>query len=119
VTIWTVELAAAAQADFRDILRWTTLQFGKAQARVYEAALSDAIDALIVGPDAKGVRKRGDLHPGLFMLHVTRNKHKGRHVILFRVDEQKTGTIEVLRILHDSMDLQRHLSLQEEPRDFD
>jgi plasmid stabilization system protein ParE len=33
----------------------------------------------------------------------------GRHLLLFRVKKDRPTEIEVLRILHDSMDLGRHL----------
>ena len=41
-------------------------------------------------------------------LHVARQGRKGRHLLVFRTHEQD-GVIEVLRILHDSMDLARYL----------
>ena len=51
---WPVRLTAAAEADFEDILRWTVGQFGKAQARVYAATLSAALEALTAGPTVPG-----------------------------------------------------------------
>lgn len=106
---WTVRLSQAATADFRGILNWTETEFGTAQARRYELVLTDAIDALTAGPRIPGSRPRDDLLPGLFMLHVARNKHKGRHVLLYRPDRQPGRTIEILRVLYDSMDFARHL----------
>ena len=41
-------------------------------------------------------------------LHVARHGRKGRHQLVFRVDET-VCLIEILRVLHDSTDLQRHL----------
>jgi toxin ParE1/3/4 len=44
-------------------------------------------------------------------MHVTRNGRKGRHFVLFRADADADAVsrqIDVLRILHDSMDLARH-----------
>jgi len=41
---------------------------------------------------------------------MRRQGRKGRHIVLFRVGpDQDREAIEVLRILHDAMDLQRHL----------
>jgi len=108
-SLWRVRLAAAAEADFRDILLWTLRQFGETQARIYSQTLSAALTSLPEGPAAHGVRARDDIAKGLFTLHVARNGRKGRHFILFRAaragDQQ---IIEVLRILHDAMDLARH-----------
>jgi toxin ParE1/3/4 len=84
---WTVHLTAAAEADFRNILRWTAEQFGEAQARAYAETLSRALEALSEGPDAAGVRARDDIAGGLFMLHVARRGRRGRHFVIFR-----TGT---------------------------
>jgi toxin ParE1/3/4 len=39
---------------------------------------------------------------------VAREGRRGRHFVLFRAGPEQT--IEVLRILHDAMDLSRHLS---------
>ena len=43
-------------------------------------------------------------------LHVARGGRKGRHFVLYRVNTQgPTQVIDVLRLLHDSMDLSRHI----------
>ena len=43
-------------------------------------------------------------------LHVARGGRKGRHLILFRIDPTApTPTIDVLRLLHDAMDIARNL----------
>jgi toxin ParE1/3/4 len=108
--LWRVHLAAAAEADFRDIMQWTLQQFGETQARTYAQTLSAALTSLSEGPAAAGVRARDDIAKGLFTLHSARNGRKARHFILFRtarVGDQQI--IEVLRVLHDAMDLARHL----------
>jgi toxin ParE1/3/4 len=104
---WLVQLAAAAQSDYDDILLWTFDHFGERQMRVYSEAIDDALAALRNGPLSAGVRVR-DAKLGLFSLHVARNKRKGRDIILFRVKHQQ-NVIHVVRMLHDSMDIERHL----------
>jgi toxin ParE1/3/4 len=106
---WTVQLSDAANIDFHGIVNWTASEFGAAQALRYEVVLTDAIDALTAGPAAGGAKARPDLLPGLFLLHVARGRHKGRHVVLYRVKNETDRIIEVLRLLHDSMDFARHL----------
>jgi|SRR5580692_4573933 toxin ParE1/3/4 len=113
MTVWKVRLTGAAQADFDDALYWTALRFGTSQAGIYEETLSDAIDALAATPQIHGVKSRDDLLSGMMSLHVARNRRKGRHVVLFRVDKSRERTIEVLRILHDAMDFLRHLPAKE------
>lgn len=107
---WTVRLSAAAEVDFRQILRWTVENFGSAQARVYADTLSSALKALSAGPSVIGVKERPEIGSNIWTLHVARNGRKGRHFIMFRVTgAQDSKVIDVLRLLHDSMDLERHL----------
>ena len=103
---WTVRLTAAAEADFTDILRWTRERFGEAQALVYAETLSMAPEALHEGTSAIGVQPREEILKGLFSLKVARKGRKGRHFIMFRIARPDAGNVvEVLRLLHDSMDL--------------
>lgn len=112
---WLVRLTAAAEADIQDILRWTVAQFGEAQARSYAETLSAALEALAVGPTIIGAKARNDIARGLFTLHVARNGRKGRHFVMFRIGrDQGREVIEVLRLLHDAMDLPRHLPPMDE-----
>ncbi len=107
---WPVRLTAAAEADFEDILRWTVGRFGEAQARIYAETLSRALEALAGGPNVIGAKARDDIAQGLFTLHVARQGRKGRHFVVFRIgDDQGRQVIEVLRLLHDAMDLRHHL----------
>lgn len=108
--LWTIRLAAAAEQDFREILRWTGENFGRGQARTYARTLSNALHDLALGPSIMGVRRRDDIGLGIHTLHVARKGRKGRHFIAFRVVPSRgEHIIEVLRLLHDSMDLPRHL----------
>ncbi|MBL8268549.1 type II toxin-antitoxin system RelE/ParE family toxin [Steroidobacter sp.] len=112
---WRVRLSAAAEADFEHIVQWTSEQFGAEQAINYGETLSAALEALSDGPTICGVKARSELLKGLFSLHVARLGRKGRHFIMFRLAPANSGSvIEVLRLLHDSMDLQRHLTADDE-----
>ena len=107
---WTVRLSAAAEADFRQILRWTVDNFGSAQARAYADTLSSALKALNAGTSVIGVKERPEIGSNIWTLHVARNGRKGRHFIMFRVAAaQDSKVIDVLRLLHDGMDLARHV----------
>jgi toxin ParE1/3/4 len=119
--LWAVRLAAAAEADFQDILRWTKNQFGEAQAHAYAQTLSAALQALAAGgPTTAGAKARDEIAKGLFTLHVARHGRKGRHFVLFRIGGDNAGrgvareVVEVLRVLHDAMDLARHLPAVDE-----
>ena len=107
---WVVRLSASAAADYREILRWTVKNFGAAQARTYAGTLGSALQALRAGPAIIGVKDRPEIGSGIRTLHVARNGRKGRHFVMFRAGrDQGRQVIDVLRFLHDSMDLERHL----------
>ncbi|MEN9465489.1 MAG: hypothetical protein RL217_1670 [Pseudomonadota bacterium] len=105
---WNVELAPEAKNDFAYIIRWTRKEFGERQAQIYKTAVKKALLALHDGPKVIGVKKRDDIALGIHTLHVARDGYKGRHFIVFRATEPQT--IEVLRLLHDSMDLDAHIA---------
>lgn len=112
---WTVRLTATAEADFEHIIQWTSERFGDTQAVAYAETLSRALAALMEGPQIIGVKARDEILPGLFSLHVARQGRKGRHFIMFRLAPRGSGdAIEVLRLLHDSMDLPRHFDASTE-----
>ncbi len=112
---WTVRLSRAAETDFREILRWTAEQFGSRQARVYAKTLSSALEALAAGPNVVGVRARDDIASGIHTLHVARRGRHGRHFVMFRIGQERNQqVIEILRLLHDAMDLSRHLPSTDE-----
>ena len=104
--VWTVRLGRQAEQDYIEILQWTTKTFGEGQASTYAETIARAIEALEEGPDVLGARARDDIQPGIRTLHVARLGRAGRHLVLFRV---AGSNIDVLRLLHDSMDLPRHL----------
>lgn len=102
-----VTLTRLAEADFFKIIRWTADQFGAQHARYYSDTIRHAVIALEAGHPIDG-RQRSELGHNVVTLHVARQGRKGRHLLVFRVDEQ-TSSIEVLRILHDSMGFERYL----------
>lgn len=111
---WTTRLSAAARNDFDEIVDWTVDQFGSAQATAYAQALAALISELDAGPSQAGVKERPELGKGMFTLHIARRGRKGRHFVVFRIIDQREKILEVLRFLHDAMDLPRHLPASEE-----
>ncbi|WP_321817766.1 MULTISPECIES: type II toxin-antitoxin system RelE/ParE family toxin [unclassified Paraburkholderia] len=106
---WHIALADLAQQDFRNILRWTAEKFGQTQTRDYALTISTTLQDLSFGPDMPGVRQRNEIGPGIMTLHVARNRRRGRHFVVFRVSEKEKQRIDVLRILHEAMDLPAHV----------
>jgi toxin ParE1/3/4 len=113
---WTVRFVAVSERDYLEVIKRSAQDFGPLQATVYAETLELAIDALRErGPKAIGVKEREEIGPGIFTLHAARSKRKASHFLVFRVVEIRT--IEILRLLHDRMDLARHIAqAQESPR---
>jgi toxin ParE1/3/4 len=104
-------LSNAAEADFEDILLWTADRFGEEQARLYRGILRSAIASLREGPSIAGAKPRPDIAKSLHSLHAARERNRARRFVLFHIEGEMR--IEIVRILHDSMDLQRHLTLDD------
>jgi toxin ParE1/3/4 len=107
---WRVRLCAAAELDFVNLVAWTTENFGARQSRIYRDRLVRAIRELANGPDVAGSKARDAIMPGLRMLHIARHGRRGRHFLLYRIG--KGQVIEIGRILHGQLDLQRHADSQ-------
>ncbi|MDI7774681.1 type II toxin-antitoxin system RelE/ParE family toxin [Asticcacaulis sp. EMRT-3] len=110
--IWRIRFTAPAEIDFRRIIGYTEEQFGVRQAAGYRKLIRDALVALQHGPNIPGSAMRDEIHTGLRTYHIARRGKRARHFILYRASDDHI--IEVIRILHDAMDLARHL-----PRDVD
>lgn len=110
---WTVRLSASAEKDFAEVVDWTVARFGTQQAEIYAGILVSAIQELHSGPDLVGAKARDEIGKGICTLHAARRGHRARHFVVFRVDPDRERTIDVIRILHDSMDLPRHLPAEE------
>lgn len=106
--VWRIQLAERAELDLIDIARWTTENFGARQGDTYLETVSLALEALTDGPQIPGARVRVELGPSIHTLHIARGGRKGRHFIVFRPGKDRV--VDVLRVLHDSMDLVRHLA---------
>jgi plasmid stabilization system protein ParE len=88
-----------AEAELREIVRYTTRRWGAAKARAYARQIDDAAAALAAG---QGVFKDwGELLPGL------RVKAAGSHFV-FCAHRTESPTL-VLAILHQRMDLMTRL----------
>ncbi len=104
--LWRVQLTDRAEVDLISIKIWTTEKFGASQAAKYLEVITSALEDLMTGPEPIGSMSREEIGPNIRSLHVHRRGNKGRHLLVFK--EARNQTIEVLRLLHDSMDLTRH-----------
>lgn len=93
----------AAENDLKDIGRHTRQAWGREQARRYLRALHEKMQSLAANPNLGVVRD--DVAEGY------RSARVGHHHIFYRTDRDD---IVVVRVLHESMDVQRHLDVAKE-----
>lgn len=113
---YEVRVSAPALEDISDIWGWTVEHFGTAAALRYEGLIEQAIADLADDPERPAAKHRPELLPGLWSYHLaaSRTRVEGdrvrqapRHFVLFRY--LQPGVIEIVRVLHDSRDLSRHV----------
>ena len=94
-----VVLSPKAKADLSDVWNYTYTEWGVEQAEKYVRELwtiiSELTDDLTKSVDI------GDVRRGY------RKVRAGSHVVFFKVTS--TGVVDVVRILHQKMDFNRHL----------
>ncbi len=90
-------LSPLAEADLEDIWLYTYKHWSLAQADQYHRDLVVAIESL-----AKGIKtgRKVDIRPGYLKYSV------GQHLIFYR---QADAGLDIIRILHQRMDGDRHL----------
>lgn len=98
-------LAEAAKTDIRRILRTTFLDFGPLQVPEYRALIAEARQRLKIDPGLG--HYRDGLPPEARLFHISQPGRPASHFFLFRVNHE-AGLIEVLRVLHDAMDIPAH-----------
>ena len=93
--------------DIREAVAWSRRRFGTLQAERYRLAIQATTETLRQAPLGAATRARNELAPGLRSLHMRRAGQPGRHLLIYRVAEP--DIVVVLRLLHDAMDIARHL----------
>jgi toxin ParE1/3/4 len=109
-------LSPQAERDIEAILEWSHVEFGEKVRRRYEALLTQAIADLGEDPERPGSHARPEVAAGARTYHLRYSRdrvgksigriHRPRHFLLYRVRDAR---VEIARVLHDGMDLERHL----------
>ena len=92
------KLSRKSGSDLADIWRYTNEMWGPKQADTYLDTLCGRFLWLTGNPSLWC--QRDDIREGLY------SYHESRHIIFFRRYDKG---IEIVRILHERMDMQRHL----------
>lgn len=109
-------LSAAAQDDLQGIFAWTQERFGDAARLRYESLVVAALRDVSMQPDRVGSVARPELGAGVRSWHLRSSRerartdsvvvHRPRHFLIYRTEP---NLLVVGRVLHDAMELARHL----------
>ncbi len=91
-------LSAKSLEDLKSIARFTLKSWGREQRDIYLSKLDESFHRLAEQPHLGSARD--DIRKSYWVYHV------GRHLIFYR---QKSTDIEIIRILHDRMDVETRL----------
>ena len=110
-------LSPQAEQDIEAILAWSHEEFGEKARLRYEALLIRAILDVAEVPERAGSHERPDIVNGARTYHLRYSRdhvkrtvgrvQRPRHFLLYRTFDE--GGVEIGRVLHDGMDLSRHL----------
>jgi toxin ParE1/3/4 len=114
VARYHVAVTTPAERDLQDIFRWSEAEFGILAADRYEALIAQALADIAEDPVRPGAKQRDELFAGIYTYHLVFSREhvsegrvkSPRHFLVYRIVEDR---IEVLRVLHDSRDLDRHI----------
>jgi len=106
----TIRHTAAANSDLQSIFAWTLDTFGEPAMERYSQIIGQALRDLAEDPARPGTQHATD---ELFIYHLRHSRSPGqvprvqhpRHFILFRATQTH---VEILRYLHDAMDMEQH-----------
>ncbi len=114
--MFRVRLSEAAQGDIVDALTWTHERFGELARLRYESLIVAALRDVASAPERPGSLARPELgarvrswHLRLSRAHVEPSVNvvrRPRHFLVYRFEP---GLVEVGRVLHDAMELARHM----------
>jgi toxin ParE1/3/4 len=108
-------LSEPARTDIADLLATSEAMHGT-EARIrYRALLTAALRRIAVEPQGVLTQDRGDLAPRVRSFHIRHSRNDSRekpvaqpvHVVFYRAAEP--GLVEVVRVLHDRMEPERHV----------
>lgn len=100
-----LRIARQAWADIQDVKRHTEQRFGALKRAEYEELIHEGLRAIATDP-ASG-KPRSAARPDVLAYHIAKQGRRARHLIFYRL--RSDGIVEVMRVLHDSMDFDRHL----------
>ena len=105
---YTLFLSTQAEDDLLDILQYTFDNFGERQYWIYRDLIKEAIDLITETPLHAASRSRNELATDARTYHISKPKFRASHFLLYRINQNELQ-VELGRILHESVDIDRHL----------
>jgi len=112
-----LRVAVHAEEDIVSILAWSLDEFGAAACRRYEALLAAAFESLSTNAERFGSIARPEFGAAIRTYHLRFSRdeartvegivHRPRHLLVYRAVGE--WAIDIVRVLHDGMELERHL----------
>jgi toxin ParE1/3/4 len=112
-----VIIAPRAQDDIEGILAWTLENFGPQTLERYAKLIQTAIEDVGEDPELAGSVHRPEIAKGCRTYHLFHSRKRAgrrgqrvrnpRHLLLYR--KRSDETVEIGRVLHDTMDFEEHL----------
>ena len=116
-----LEVSREADLEAEDILRHSEAEFGPAAADRYRLLIQGAYRDLAENPARPGVRTLGGIPADIRLYPIRHSRQRippadrvgqPRHVVAFRFDDAR---VQIVHILHESMDLPRRLGEDPDP----
>lgn len=111
----------AARADIKDALRWPLLHFGEKALRRYQRLIEVALSDIAANPRLTHSYESPGMQPGIRLYHLRHSRRRARvegqivreprHFIAYQTE---SGDIVIVRLLHDRMEISRHLEKSDE-----
>ena len=112
-----LEVAPAARGDIAQILQASATDFGEGARSRYASLVAAAIKDLLEDPERPESLDRSELRDGIRSYHLRHSRRRAatggtavkspRHLILYIAPT--ADLLVVLRVLHDAMEIERHL----------
>lgn len=109
-------LSREARMDIDDLLGWSLAHFGSDAADRYLELIDQALMDIAENPQRPGARIQGDLPSKYWAYHLYYSRQRAvtktgtvkrpRHFIIYTFSDTQ---LLIHRVLHDSMDIPRHL----------
>jgi toxin ParE1/3/4 len=104
---YVLRISSRATRDVAGVLDYTLERFGDRQHDQYAELIREALAAIAADPGRPPARRRPEIRHDARTYHLARRGKPARHFFLYRV--LPNNEVEIGRLLHDSMDLSRHL----------